>query len=151
MNTRIATSLISAVAVLALPAVADAKVTKLTLTEAVTSETLVVDYPPAQTAEGQPPSNGDLLAGHADMLRGSKKVGSADFLGVITAFPLIQFSVTFTLPGGKLTVVDVGDLTAKTQTYAIVGGTGRYAGARGTDKETRVGEGRSRDVFTIVT
>ena len=77
--------------------------------------------------------------------------GSSKFIGAITAFPLIGSYGTFTLPGGKVSVVDVGDLSASKQTYAIVGGTGRYAGARGTLKETRVAEGRTKDVFTIVT
>jgi hypothetical protein len=151
MNARIATAVIGGIALLGLPAVADAKVTRLTLTEAVAAQTVVVDYPPTQSEEGQPPTAGDLVVGRADLLRGRKKVGRADFMGAITAFPMIEFYGTFTLPGGKVSVVDVGDLSASKQTYAIVGGTRRYAGARGTLKETRVAEGRTRDVFTIVT
>ena len=151
MNARIATAVIGATAVLAAPAVADAKVTRLTLTEAVTAQLVVVDYPPTQSGEGQPPTAGDVIVGQADLLRGNKKVGRADFMGAITTFPLIEFYGTFTLPGGKVSVVDVADLSASKQTFAIVGGTGRYAGARGVVKETRVAEGRTKDVFTIVT
>jgi N-methylhydantoinase B/oxoprolinase/acetone carboxylase alpha subunit len=33
----------------------------------------------------------------------------------------------------------------------LSGGTGRYRGARGVDRETRVAEGRTRDMFTIIT
>jgi hypothetical protein len=150
MNARIATAVVGGIAVLGVPAVADAKVTRLTLTEAVTAQVVVVDYPPTQSNEAEPPTAGDIVVGQADLLRGSKKVGRADFMGAITAFPMIAFYGTFTLPGGKVSVVDVADLSASKQTYAIVGGTGRYAGARGTVEETRVVEGRTKDVFTIV-
>jgi hypothetical protein len=85
------------------------------------------------------------------LMRGTKTVGSAAFFGFITGFPEIEFYGTFTLPGGKVSVVDLGSLTAATQTLAIVGGTGRYAGAHGIIVETRVAEGQTRDVFTIIT
>lgn len=150
MSARIAAVALTATALASLPAAAQAKVTRLTLTEVVTSEQFVVDSAP-QTSETQPPSSGDLFAGQAKLMKGSKTVGSASFMGVVTTFPLIEFFGTFTLPGGRVSVVDLGSLTAKTQTLAIVGGTGRYLGARGVDKETRLGEGMTRDVFTIIT
>ena len=151
MKARIATAVMGAVALLSLPADADAKVTHITVTEVLASEAVVVDYPPAQTSQGQPPSTGDVVAGRAKLLRGNKTVGSADFMGVVTAFPLLEFYGTFTLPGGRVSVVDVASLAATKQVYAIVGGTGRYLGARGVVRETRIAEGKTRDVFTIIT
>jgi hypothetical protein len=151
MNTRIATVLIGGIAALGLAAVADAKITRLTLTEVETTRILVVDAPPMQASESQPPNAGDVVAGRAKLMRGSKTVGSAEFFGVVTAFPLLEFHGTFTLPGGRVSVVDVGSFTARKQALAIVGGTGRYVGARGVDVETRISEGKTRDVFTIIT
>jgi hypothetical protein len=92
-----------------------------------------------------------LIAGQAKLMRGAKTVGSAAFFGVVTSFPELEFYGTFTLPGGRVSVVDLGSLTAAKQSLAIVGGTGRYAGARGVVTETRIGEGQTRDVFTIIT
>jgi hypothetical protein len=94
---------------------------------------------------------GDLIAGQAKLMRRAKTVGSAAFFGVVTVFPALEFYGTFTLPGGRVSVVDLGSLTAAKQSLAIVGGTGRYLGARGVVVETRVAEGQTRDVFTIVT
>jgi hypothetical protein len=91
MNTRIATVLIGGIAALGLPAVADAKITRLTLTEVETTRILVVDAPPMQASESQPPNAGDVVAGRAKLMRGSKTVGSAEFFGVVTAFPLLEF------------------------------------------------------------
>ena len=149
MNARIAAIALAAGVVIA-PGVAQAKTTKLTLTEVTSSESVLVDKEPL-ISETQPPSPGDLIAGQAKLIRGTKTVGSAAFLGFVTAFPEFEFYGTFTLPGGRVSVVDLGNLTADRQPLAIVGGTGRYAGARGVVVETRVAEGMTRDVFTIVT
>ncbi|HEX4719923.1 MAG TPA: hypothetical protein VH300_15465 [Thermoleophilaceae bacterium] len=65
------------------------------------------------------------FAGQAKLMKGSKTVGSAAFMGVVTTFPMADFFGAFTLPGGHVSVVDLGSFTAKTQTLAIVGGTGR--------------------------
>lgn len=146
MNARIA-GIAVGLAALAAAGSAAAKTTKLTLTEVTTSATVVVDKEP----QGEAPSPGDLIAGQAKLMRGAKTVGSASFFGVITAFPELEFYGTFTLPGGRVSVVDLGSLTAAKQSLAIVGGTGRYAGARGVVVETRIAEGRTRDVFTIIT
>lgn len=146
MNARIAGVTIGLAALIAAGPAA-ARTTKLTLTEVTTSASVVVDREP----QGDEPSPGDLLAGHAKLMRGAKTVGSAAFFGVVTAFPRLEFYGTFTLPGGRVSVVDLGSLTAAKQSLAIVGGTGRYTGARGVVVETRIGEGRTRDVFTIVT
>ena len=137
MKIRIAAVAVAALAAIAFPSLAEAKVTKLTVTEVI--------------EESEPPAPGALVAGHGKLLKGTKTIGRIDYIGAITEAPLIEFFATLTLPGGKLTIADVGDLTAKTQVYAIVGGTGRYAGARGTDRETRIGEGMTRDVLTIIT
>lgn len=142
---------LAAAATLPLAAGAAPRVTTLKLVEVATFEKLVVDTPPLQRSKEQPLTPGDILVGRAKLLKGQATVGGADFFGVVTGFPRLEFSATFTLPGGTVSVVALGSLTARSQTYAIVGGTGRYEGARGTDHEQKLGEGRSLDTFTIIT
>ena len=119
------------------------KVTTLKLVEVVTLQKLVVDNAPTQRSAEQPLSTGDVILARAKLLSAGKVVGSAEFFGVVTAFPRLAFYGTFVLPGGKVSVVDVGSASAPDQTFAVVGGTGRYAGARGTDRELRLGEGKN--------
>jgi hypothetical protein len=59
-----------------------------------------------------------------------------------------RFYGTFTLSGGKVAVVDVADLSASKQNHRRGNGPLRRSTRR--VKETRVAEGRTRDVFTII-
>jgi hypothetical protein len=125
--------------------------TTLKLTEVTTFEKLVVDSPPLQRSKTQPLNAGDVLVARSKLLDGAKVAGRGDFFAVVTGFPRAEFYGTFTLPGGTVSIVALGNLAANAQTYAIVGGTGRYTGARGTDHEQKIAEGKTTDIFTITT
>ena len=139
-----------AAAALAPVAIAAPQITTLKLVEVTTLQKLV-DSPPAQRSKSQPLSPGDIVVVRANLLSAGEVVGTADFFGVVTAFPRIAFYGTFSLPGGKISIVDVGSLTAASQTFAVVGGTGRYAGVRGIDRERRIGEGRNAVELELTT
>ena len=59
-------------------------------------------------------------------------VGVVNGYGVNLHPPYVFFHWTATLPGGSLTIESAIDLKSKTAAYPIEGGTGRYAGVRGT-------------------
>jgi hypothetical protein len=59
-------------------------------------------------------------------------VGVVNGYGVNLHPPYVFFHWTATVRGGSLTLASAIDLSAKTTVYPIEGGTGRYAGARGT-------------------
>jgi hypothetical protein len=59
-------------------------------------------------------------------------VGVVNGYGVNLHPPYVFFHWTATLDGGALTLESAVDLKQKVATYPIEGGTGRYAGARGT-------------------
>jgi hypothetical protein len=71
---------------------------------------------------------------------GGATVGTIDGYGVNLDPPYVFFHWTATLPGGTLTLESAIDLRNKTSTYPIDGGTGRYAGARGTVTLTEAGD-----------
>ena len=60
------------------------------------------------------------------------RVGAINGYGVNLHPPFVFFHWTASLHGGSLTVAGSVDVSRKTATYAIEGGTGRYSGARGT-------------------
>ena len=66
-------------------------------------------------------------------------VGVVNGYGVNLHAPYVFFHWTATLTGGSLTLEGAIDLKGKTATYPIEGGTGRYAGARGTVTLTDAG------------
>ena len=59
-------------------------------------------------------------------------VGIINGYGVNLHPPFVFFHWTASLAGGTLTVGGAVDVSRKTAVYGIEGGTGRYAGARGT-------------------
>jgi hypothetical protein len=61
-----------------------------------------------------------------------RTVGVVNGYGVNLHPPYVFFHWTATLDGGALTLESAVDLKQKVATYPIEGGTGRYAGARGT-------------------
>jgi hypothetical protein len=75
------------------------------------------------------------LDGHA--------VGLVNGYGVNLHPPYVYFHWTATLDGGTLALEGAVDLKSATTTYPITGGTGRYAGARGSVTLTDAGSGRS--------
>ena len=74
-------------------------------------------------------------------------VGVVNGYGVNLHAPYVFFHWTATLTGGSLTLESAIDLKGKTATYPIEGGTGRYAGVRGTVTLTDAG---SKGTLAIV-
>jgi hypothetical protein len=71
---------------------------------------------------------------------GGATVGAINGYGVNLDPPYVFFHWTATLTGGTLTLESAIDLRNKTSTYPIAGGTGRYAGVRGTVTLTDAGD-----------
>jgi hypothetical protein len=76
-----------------------------------------------------------------------RRVGSVNGYGVNLHPPYVFFHWTATLSGGTLTIASAIDLKASPSVYPIDGGTGRYAGVRGTVTLT---DGRSRGIRVTI-
>ena len=76
-----------------------------------------------------------------------KKLGVVNGFGVNLHRPYVFFHWTASLNGGTLTIESAIDLRAKSATYPIEGGTGRYEGAHGT--VTVTGAGKNRSLATV--
>jgi hypothetical protein len=63
---------------------------------------------------------------------GGKTVGVVYGYGINLHRPYVYFHWTATLGNGTLTIESAVDLRSRSTVYPIVGGTGRYASARGT-------------------
>ena len=74
-------------------------------------------------------------------------IGVVNGYGVNLHPPYVFFHWTASLPGGTLSVESAINLRQKTAVYPIEGGTGRYAGARGT--VTLVDEGSKGSLATV--
>ena len=74
---------------------------------------------------------------------GGKAVGVVNGFGVNLHKPYVFFHWTASLRGGTLTIESAINLMNKSARYPIAGGTGRYAGARGTVTITDAGTNRS--------
>ncbi len=72
-----------------------------------------------------------------------RAIGVVNGYGVNLHPPYVFFHWTATLDGGTLTLDGAVDLKAKSSVYPIEGGTGRYAGARGTVTLTDAGSNGS--------
>src|SRR5262245_12377244 len=70
-------------------------------------------------------------------------VGAVNGYGVDLHAPYVFFHWTAALVGGTLTLAGAVDVEDDTAAYAIDGGTGRYAGARGSVTLTDAGSKRS--------
>lgn len=94
-------------------------------------------------ADVGPKDNGgpdDIYAAQQDLKTpAGQAVGIVNGYGVNLRQPYVFFHWTATLNGGTLTLVGAVDLKNKTSVYPIEGGTGRYAGARGTVTLTEAG------------
>ncbi len=114
---------------------------------------------------GQAPSKGDQVAKYGELLDGSSraKVGEFYSAGLHLGEPLGPgpFAATslethtFTLADGTVVGMGVAAGPAHTSTFAVVGGTGRYAGARGSYRTVQHpqeggGDGSATFVFDLV-
>lgn len=111
----------------------------LDLTGTVTGQRLALDTKPAG------PSPGDIGYETGTVFDHGKRVGR--FQGVCTALPHSSQQCSFTvgLPGGQLVVEAAygpGFNVGSTALEAVVGGTGRYAGARGQGRDSELGSSR---------
>lgn len=95
-----------------------------------------VDVPP-KGGEVKPPSQGDAFVVHNHVLDPStrKRIGGVHIVCTTTVpgqKAVALCSHVFTLPGGTLSGQSAFSLAKARQTLALTGGTGKYAGARGT-------------------
>jgi hypothetical protein len=74
---------------------------------------------------------------------GGRHLGVVNGVGVNLRKPYVFFHWTASLKGGTLTIGGATDLMDKRATYPINGGTGRYAGTRGTVTITDAAKTRS--------
>jgi hypothetical protein len=89
----------------------------------------------AKFTQNQPPKLGDRIWFHSELYNwnGSKRgahVGHADVTVVILTPSIGQVSAVGYLPGGTIDVLGQSR-NQRVDTFAVVGGTGRYATARG--------------------
>jgi hypothetical protein len=75
----------------------------------------------------------DIYAAQQDLKTATgRRIGMVNGYGVNLHPPYVFFHWTATLDGGTLTLAAAVDLRKNPAVYPIEGGTGRYAGARGT-------------------
>ncbi len=131
----------------------------LNLTEKDTDDFGFADNPPKTKVGEEGPeklSPGDKLTFRANFVDASKKdIGDLDVACTITKGGRFdksssQCSATVTLPDGTL-AVSVGGrtFTGGTTRGAVIGGTGKYAGATGTFSSKQEKGGTSKDVFKL--
>jgi hypothetical protein len=90
----------------------------------------------ASTFDNRPPHLGDQLSFHDDIYRwhGTKRgtlAGHANITAVVIGPNLARLSAVAYLPGGTLVVYGDNFFNTNTQKFAVIGGTGIYATARG--------------------
>jgi hypothetical protein len=82
----------------------------------------------------------DIYAAQQDLkTTDGQSVGVVNGYGINLHQPYVFFHWTATLRGGTLTLESAVDLKQSSSVYPIEGGTGRYAGARGTASLTDAG------------
>jgi len=142
MNRTIATLLGAALLAAGTATIANAAGGSSTLDLAVDGQHAVrtfVDARPVHTAKAPNDSPGDTIVMHARLLDSKgARVGTVDATFVTTAPGTgpkrdgsEQLSGTLRLAGGQIAVLGTVGAYARTSHVAVIGGTGRYAGARG--------------------
>lgn len=133
------------------PAMAEAKVTTLRTTYFDFSFK-VIDVPPLQPSEDQPPSSGDVAIVRARYTAGRTVVAYDRTACTVVDWPHAVCTISFSLKGGHLVATDQFDATSRgVQRIAISGGTGAYRNARGEVVFRQTSDTRGTAVFTIIT
>jgi hypothetical protein len=107
-----------------------------------------VDVPPKGGAR-KPPSQGDEFVIGGRLTQGGRKVGTSNLVCTITQpgkNGLSTCAGTLIVPGGTITAQGVSYLTTNTDTFAITGGTGRYASAKGVVVSSQAKGGNADDI-----
>jgi len=134
-------------AALAFPSVAAAKVTTLRLS-AVNTSTALVDVPPLQSDPSQPPTPGDgIILRYRDLSAG-RTVGYTRETCTVIDFPHLICQASLSLRGRHLIISDQFNAASRApQRFAVTGGTGLYANARGQGTIRLLS--RTREVLTV--
>jgi hypothetical protein len=143
-------------------ATASARVTTMRLTQTRVSYRLLVDNPPTQAASTQPPSSGDVLLVRDKLVRYGGRFGYEPPVGFIVGhtrvtctvadYPRARCKNAYRLAGGQIIAADkFSFLSRATQPLRIIGGTGRYRGARGAIAVRLVTATVARLRFTLIT
>jgi hypothetical protein len=92
-----------------------------------------IDVPP-KGGKNKPPSQGDEFVIGGVLTQNGESVGSTNLVCTITepgSHGLSACSGMAIIPGGTLAIQGVSHIAGDSDTYAITGGTGSYAGAEG--------------------
>jgi hypothetical protein len=107
----------------------------------------LVDMPPKATGENAPPSPGDYFVLTNGLYKSGERVGALHATCVVTRkaakpqqTPLLC-SGSYKVPGGTLVGSALLRIGGSTSHIAVTGGTGQYAGARGTSTEVNKNNG----------
>jgi hypothetical protein len=131
MKRTLAVAAATALAGLAVPAAADARVTTLRLTYR-NFFFQIVDNPPLQSSPTQPPSPGDVALIRARYPATGRAAAFERTLCTVVDWPHTVCAITLSLRGGHIVANDQFDaLSRAPQSVAITGGTGLYRSARG--------------------
>ena len=141
---------VAALAALAVPATAGARVRTLRLTYSNFFQ--IVDNPPLQSSPTQPPSPGDVALIRARYPATGRPVAFERTQCTIVDWPHAVCSININLRGGHVVATDQLDAVShRPQSVAITGGTGLYRSARGQIVYRATSETTGSAVFTIIT
>jgi hypothetical protein len=134
-------------AAMAIPPDAGARVTTLRLV-AINTSIALVDVPPLQTAPSQPPTPGDVIVLRYRDLSAGRTVGYTREACTVIDFPHLICQASLSLRGGHLIISDQFNAASRApQRFAVTGGTGLYANARGQGTIRLLS--RTREVLTV--
>jgi hypothetical protein len=134
---------------LGVPSAASAKVTKLKIS-LVTVKQQLIDVPPTQAAN-QPPDDGDYIVFTDRVVSKGKTIGTNKGICFADGFPEFLCTTTARLTGGTIAFHGIFNATSRRrQSIAVVGGTGRYRGARGQFTGRNVTDTRFDGTITLL-
>lgn len=137
MRRRLSQLIVAGLAVAALSAAAsNATTTGWTVERYYAKETSHVFVDNGSKDGGGP---GDIYVSQQALNAGGKQIGTVNGYGVNLHAPYVFFQYTAVIGASTLTVQGAVSLKAAAQAFAIVGGTGRYAGMSGTVTTTDAG------------